>query len=126
RSAGPHRHDSSAELAREIDGPSQEVRAASPVGRALLEEGRTVLATRIEEEARARFDREREPEFVGELADGFDLARARMERVEAGDVGRDRDAFVPEIAEQRQRVEDAVVREAVRVVGEAEHGWECS
>jgi hypothetical protein len=77
-----------------------------------------VLPPRIEEEARSGLDREPEAQVLRARAHGFDFAGLQVIRIELPDVGRDRDAFVSEVVQHPHRIEDAVVREAVRVVGE--------
>ncbi len=121
RRARPNRNDVGTEIGGEVDRTPQVLDAPLAIERAVFEQSREVLATRIEHEARAGFDRERKSEVLRDAPDLTDLVELDLAQVELSDVGCDRDSFVAEVGEHLQRVGQSVVREAVRVVAEAEH-----
>ena len=81
-----------------------------------------MLPLGVEQEAGPGLDRDLEPELVGPVPGVGHEQRMPGVGVEHADVRRDRDALVPEVGEQPHRVEQPVVREPVRVVGQSEHG----
>src|SRR5207302_5468086 len=66
--AGPDRDDFGSQLARQVDRAAAEVDAALAVGGILFEQRRPVLASRVEDEARARLDRDVEAQVSEEIA----------------------------------------------------------
>src|SRR5581483_11911198 len=86
------------------------------------QERRLMFAARVEQEPRARLDHRTQPIALEQGTDGRELGReARGERVEGVVVERQGDGPVTELRQDRQGVFQAVMREAVGVVAEAEH-----
>lgn len=123
RRARPQRHDLGAKVDREIDRASEEVTASRTIGRFVLEQRREVLAPRIEQEARAGLDRERETQIFGALAQPSDASTVQVVEIELADIGRERDTFVAERREQLEGVTDPMVRQSVGVVSQPEHAF---
>ena len=97
----PYRLDR-AEVGRQVHVAHEEIDAPRARGARVLEQVRAVLVARVEQEARARLERELETELLGPAAHARDLVSVEAVRIELTDVGRDRERLVAELAHQRE------------------------
>ena len=118
RHAGPERHRLGAEHVGEVAAAAQEVEPARAALGRRRDERRLVLGARVHEVARAGLDDDAEAELVAPRAHPLGPRRSVVgERVEVLHVEGERDAVVARVGEQRERVVEPVVGQAVGVVG---------
>ena len=120
RGAAPERDDVCAEIAADIHAPDEHVTSARALGVLRIEDRRTVLSHRVEEESCARLDADAQPPALEVPRDGRDLGGRGAERIEVLDVGRQSEAVVAEVGDEVNRLVEAVVRQSVGVVREAQ------
>jgi hypothetical protein len=110
-----------AEVGRDADGPGQQVDPAGPVVGVGVEQGRAVLAARVEHIAGARLHRDAQTERVQPVRDPAGAGgQVGGERVEVHVVEGQSDTVVAEVGEEGERVVEPEVGETVGAVAEAE------
>ncbi len=116
-------HGVGPEVGGDADGADEEVGAAGAVLRVRVEQGGTVLATRVEHVAGARLHGDAQTEGVQPRGDPAGAGgEAVGERVEMHVVERQADAVVPQVGKEGECVVETEVGEAVGAVPEAERG----
>lgn len=121
RLPGPERYDPRPQFRGQVDTASEEIDPPLPVLAILLQEGRVVLAARIEEKTRAGFDAQFEPQVVGSQPDFRNLVRLETIWIQKPRIGGQRHSFEAQFTTKLQRIADPMVRQAVRIVPEPEH-----
>ena len=96
---------------------------AFPEATRVVAQRRTVLAPRVEDEARPRLDRARQPVLTQQAPDGGRVGGAGVQRIQVHVVQGQRDPVVASLLEEREGVLQPVRLHAVRVVGEAQAHW---
>lgn len=110
-------HGMRAEVGRDPDGPQQESDPGGPVLGVRVEQGRAVLAARIEDVAGPGLDGHTEPQLAEAPGDpGGTGGQVGGERVEVHVVEGQPDAVVAEIGEQPEGVVEPQIGEAVGAV----------
>ena len=112
-----------AEVGGDLDGPDEQVGAAGALVRVRVEEGRAVLAPRVEYVAGAGLDGDAQAEFV-QSAGEFVCAGSEVggQRVQVHVVERQTDAVVAEVGEEGEGVVQAEVGQAVGAVARSGGG----
>lgn len=121
RLPGPERYDPRPQFSGQVDTASEEIDPPLPVLAILLQEGRVVLAARIEEKTRAGFDAQFKPQVVGPQPDFRNLVRPETRRVQEPRIGCQRHSFEAQFATKLERIRDPMMRQAVGVVPEPKH-----
>ena len=101
----------------------QKLEAVLTFFHAFAQHRRLVFASRIEQEASASFDHAAQAMLFERSADFLAaLSQISLERIQRMKIERDGNAFVAKLRENGDRVLEAMMREAIRVVAQEHHG----
>src|SRR5262249_11680345 len=108
-----------AQLAGDADGMTEKIRAILPFFRRRADQRRLVLSPRIEQKTGPCLHDAAQPVFFEQPPYRLDATRQlRLERIQDVKIQRERHAAVAELRQDRQRILEAVMGEAVGVVAE--------
>ena len=121
RSARPQRNDIRAESARHPNPAAKKFDTHFAFRNGFFQQSRSVLLTRIQQEARTRFDRKRDVEPLRQFTSRANFSFGNVKRIEVTHIERQRARVVAKFRDQLQRFRQAMVRESIRVVAESKH-----